>query len=103
MENKALNVVKEIKSLLTEYNSMGENYMGAINIKNYKELRGTINNKRANIFKKNYLVVSDGKNQINFGVGKELFDMYVVGEQVTIGYVGKKLINIRKGICENED
>lgn len=77
--------------------------MGKINIKNYKELKGTINKKDTNIFKKYYIVVSDGKNQITFGVGKGLFDMYAVGEQVTIGYVGKKLINIRKGICENED
>jgi len=29
--------------------------------------------------------------------------MYSVGEQVTIVYIGKKLVNIGKGICENVD
>lgn len=77
--------------------------MKKVDIKNYKELRGTINKKDANIFKKHYFVVSDGKKQTAIFVGKGLYDMYSVGEQVTIGYIGKKLVNIRKGICENED
>ena len=74
--------------------------MKKVDIKNYKELRGTINKKDANLLKKHYFVVSDEKNQATIFMGEGLFDMYSVGEQVTIGYIGKKLVNIRKGICK---
>jgi hypothetical protein len=80
----------------------GEKYMEKGYVKNYKEIRGTVNRKGVNILKKYYFVVSDGRNQTRVYVGKELYEGYSVGEQVTIGYIEKKLINIRKGICGDE-
>lgn len=73
-------------------------------LSDYKEIRGTIK-KKTHIFGKYYFVISDGEKDVKINAGKGLYDMpmYGVGAELTVGYSGKKLINIRPGIVENED
>ena len=50
-----------------------------------------------------YLYINDGFNTVSVMTGKGAFDLYNVGMQVTVGYIGHKTVNIRPGIAENED
>jgi len=66
-------------------------------IKNYKEHRGILVKKGKNIFGEYILKVNDGTKTVSVKVGKGLFDTYPLNSQLTIGFIGKKLINIRSG------
>ena len=72
-------------------------------ITGYKEHRGILEKKNRTIWGNYIFRVNDGAKIISVKVGKALFDMYKLNAQVTIGYIGKKLINIRPGIIPNED
>ncbi len=66
-------------------------------IKNYKEHSGFLFRKTKNIFGECIFKVNDGTKIVSVKVGKELFEMYQLNSQLTIGFIGKKLINIRSG------
>ena len=66
-------------------------------IKNYKEHRGILVRKTKNIFGKYIFKINDGTETVLVKVGKEIFELYQLNEQLTIGFIGKKLINIRSG------
>lgn len=70
---------------------------------NYKEMRGTLVKKRRTLFGKHIFYINDGVNTIPVVIGKVAFDHYNAGMQLTIGYIGRKTINIRAGIAENDD
>ncbi|MDF2505767.1 MAG: hypothetical protein K0R06_3262 [Clostridium sp.] len=67
-------------------------------IKRYEEHRGILEKKVINIWGEYIFKVNDGSKTVSVKVGKALFDMYQLNSKVTIGYKGKKLINIRPGI-----
>lgn len=67
-------------------------------IKGYREHRGILKRKTKNIFGEYIFKVNDGTKTVSVKVGKGLFDMYKINSHVTIGYIGKKLINIKYGI-----
>ncbi len=67
-------------------------------IKGYEEHRGILEEKEKNIFGKYTFKVNDGTKIVSVKVGKALFDMYQLNSKVTIGHIGKKLINIRPDI-----
>ena len=66
-------------------------------INDYKELRGILIKKTKNIFWEYIFKVNDGTKTVSVKVGKGLFDKYQLNSQLTIGFKGKKLINIRSG------
>ena len=73
------------------------------NVKDYKEIRGTLVKKKRTIFGGHYLFINDRSHTVSMKSGKSAFDLYSVGMQLTVGYIGHTLINIRSGIVENED
>ena len=74
-----------------------------LNTADYTEIRGTIIKKKHTIFGRCYLYIADRDRTVNVTVGKGIFDLYSVGIQLTVGYIGHKLINIRPGIVANEE
>ncbi len=62
---------------------------------NYKEISGRIIEKNKNFLGKYYFKISDGTEIVKVFVGKGLYDFYDVNKEVTIGYINRKLINIR--------
>ena len=50
-----------------------------------------------------YLYINDGNHTVSVIIGKSAFDFYSVGTQLTVEYIGHRLINIRTGIVENKD
>ena len=67
-------------------------------IKGYKEYTGILEKKFKNIWGEHIFKVNDGTKTVSVKVGKALFDRYQLNSKVMIGYIGKKLINIRPGI-----
>jgi len=62
---------------------------------NYKEYTGGIIQKKKDLFSRCFFMVEAGMKKITVKVGKGLFDLYDIGDNVTIGHIKKKLINIR--------
>ena len=69
-------------------------------IQDYKEIRGIIKRKYRNILGKYIFVISDNDEEVSVYVGKGLYEMYNVQEQITVGHIKKKLVNIRPGIVK---
>lgn len=69
-------------------------------MQDYREIRGIIKRKYKNIFGKYIFVIADKDKEVSLFVGKGLYEMYNVKEQVTVGHIKKKLINIRPGIVK---
>ena len=69
----------------------------------YKEIRRTFKRK-IHIFGKYIFVITDAENDAKVFVGKYLYDFpaYGIGAELTVGYCGHKLVNIRPGIVYNE-
>lgn len=76
-----------------------------LNLKNYKEIRGTLVKKKQTVFGYRFYISDDNGATASITVGKGLFldANYNVGNKLTVGYIGHKLINIRPGIVANED
>lgn len=74
-----------------------------LNLSDYKEIRGILVMKRSTVFGKHYLFVSNGSNTVSLQIGKAAFDSYNIGMQLTVGYIGHRIINIRPGIVESDD
>ena len=75
-------------------------------INNYREIRGILTEKKRTIFGNYLFYVTDRIKTLKIVVGKGIFekiDCYSIGKEVTVGYIGSKLINIRPGICDNND
>ncbi len=70
---------------------------------NYKEIRGTLVKKRSTLCGRHYLYINDGSHTVSVEIGKSAFDRCPVGMQLTVGHIGRRLINIRPGIVENDD
>ena len=71
---------------------------------NYRDIRGTLIKKRKCLFNNNLIfVISDGKETVSVKVGKGLDSMYPVGCELTVGHIGRKLINIRPGIVYDNE
>ena len=69
----------------------------------YRDIRGTLVKKRKCLFGSTMIfVISDGKETVPVKVGKGLDSIYPVGCKLTIGYIGRKLINIRPGIVYDD-
>ena len=80
---------------------MQKNYyilLGVSMIKEYEEHKGILEKKVKNIWGGYIFIVNDGTKTVSVKVAKTLYDMYQLNSQVTIGYIGKKLINIRPSI-----
>lgn len=69
----------------------------------YKEIRGTLVKKYRNLFGQCVLVIDDNITKVKVYVGAALFERLQIGTKWTIGYLGKKMINIRPGFCKNGD
>ncbi len=72
-------------------------------IKKYAEHSGILIKKSKNLLGEYIFKVNDGTKTISVKVGKALFEMYQVNSKITIGYIGRKLINIRLGILFNDE
>ena len=70
----------------------------------YRDIRGTVTKKRRYLFGKSEMIlISNGKETATVKIGRALGSMYPVGSELTIGHIGRKLINIRPGIVSDEE
>ena len=73
-------------------------------MKKSRDIRGTLIKKRKCLFGNTLtFVISDGKETVSIKVGKGLDSMYPVGCKLTVGRIGRKLINIRPGIVYDDE
>ena len=70
-------------------------------LENYKDIRGTLVRKRKCLGRYMF-IISDKKEKVKVIVGKGLYEDYSVGDRLTVGHIGKMLINIRRGFCYGE-
>ena len=75
--------------------------MNIINMNDYKEIRGTLIKKKRTVFGRYTLYIR--ANTVSVLTGKIIFSNIRIGAQLTVGYIGRKLINIRPGIAWNDD
>ncbi|MBR3332677.1 MAG: hypothetical protein IKG23_00130 [Clostridia bacterium] len=73
------------------------------NLANYQEVRGKLVKKRKTVFGNHYLYIDDGNKTVSVIIGQQAFALYEVGTQLTVGYIGHQMINIRPGIVKNID
>ena len=66
-----------------------------MNINNLQEHTGAIIKKNRDIFHRHLFTIDTGIQNISVVVGKGLFDLYNIGDIITVGHIGKKLVNIR--------
>jgi len=59
--------------------------------------------KKCTVFGRYRLCITDGNIKVTVYIGKAAFNLYTPGQELTVGYCGKKSINIRPGICDNTD
>ena len=65
----------------------------------YSEIRGVLTKKRKSFLGRfEIFVISDGTHTVSVKAGKGLGEMYEIGCELTVGYIGRRLINIRPGI-----
>lgn len=76
---------------------INEKFRNKREFKIYKEHSGILVRKTKNVFGKYIFTINDGTKTVSVKVGKELFEIYQLNAQLTIGFIGKKLINIRSG------
>ena len=70
----------------------------------YRDIRGTLVKKRKCLFGSTMIfVISDGKETVSVKVGKGLDSIYPAGCKLTVGYIGRELINIRPGIVYDDE
>ena len=67
----------------------------------YREFCGTIVKKQQNCLGQYVFRMEDETQCISVCVGTGLFEMYEIGSKVTVGLVGRKLINIRPATDES--
>ncbi|MBR3290356.1 MAG: hypothetical protein IKI63_06240 [Clostridia bacterium] len=73
-------------------------------LSHYKDIRGTLIKKRHCLFGNTEIfVISNDKETVSVRAGKGLSSMYPVGCKLTVGYIGRKLINIRPGIVYDDE
>ena len=72
-------------------------------LRNYKDVRGVVVRKYRNIWGKYILVMDENGKRTKIFPGKALYEYLELGSQWTIGHIDGHLVNIRPGICENED
>ena len=70
---------------------------------NYKEHRGSLIKKYRNVFGKYVFVIDENGEKSKVYVGKCIYDDTELGSKLTVGEISRKLINIRPGICKNND
>lgn len=71
--------------------------------KNYKEHRGSLIKKYRTFFGKYVFVIDENNKKSKVCVGKSIYEDTKLGSKLTIGEINRKLINIRHGICKNND
>ena len=71
--------------------------------KNYKEHRGNLIKKYRNVLGKYVFVIDENGEKSKVYVGKCIYEDTKLGSILTIGEINRKLINIRPGICKNND
>ena len=71
--------------------------------KNYKEHRGCLIKKYRSVFGKYAMVIDENGEKSKVYVGKCIYEDIKVGAKLTIGEINHKLINIRPGVCKNND
>ena len=71
--------------------------------KNYKEHRGSLIKKYRNVLGKYVFVIDENGKKSKVYVGKCIYEDAKLGSQLTIGEINRKLVNIRPGICKNND
>lgn len=69
----------------------------------YQEIRGKLIRKKRSLFGKYFFYISNGEKTVSVIIGKGAWHLYDVGSELTVGYIGHMLINIRPGIVGNED
>ena len=81
------------------FNQIQTNYIK----KHYKEHRGVLIKKYRNLFGKYIFIIDENVNTSKIYVGKSIYKDTKVGAKLTIGEIERKLVNIRPGICKNND
>lgn len=74
-------------------------------IPGYKEIRGKIKKKK-HLFGRYAFIITDGKKTAKVYVGKCIYEdlrFYDVGSELTVGYIGHMVMNIRPGIVYDEE
>lgn len=69
---------------------------------NYTEHRGVLVKKYRSLFAYIFVIEEKG-TKIKVNVGKGLYHSIAVGSRLTVGKIGRKLINIRPGYAVNSD
>ncbi|MBQ8837352.1 MAG: hypothetical protein IJ002_07610 [Clostridia bacterium] len=63
----------------------------------YTNHSGTLIKKYKNIFGQYVFVLRENDSKVYVNVGKALFDFYNINDRITVGKIGRRLINIRPG------
>ncbi len=71
--------------------------------KRYNEHRGILIKKYRGVFGKCVFVIDENGKKAKVYVGKCIYEDTKLGSILTIGEINRKLINIRPGICKNND
>ena len=70
----------------------------------YEDIRETLTEKRRSFFGKyEIFVISDGKKTVSVKAGKGLGTLYPIGCRLTVGHIGRQMINIRPGIVYGDE
>lgn len=69
----------------------------------FREIRGTLRRKKKNLSGKFYFVIDDGTGDQRVEVGRIIFEKNAVGDTMTVGCIGDKMVSFRPGIVQNED
>ena len=85
-----------------EVKSFKQMQLDVIN-KNYKEHRGCLIKKYRSVFGKYVFVIDENGEKSKVYVGKCIYQDTKIGFILTVGEINRKLINIRPGICKNND
>lgn len=70
-------------------------------LKDYKEIRGVLIKKYRNILGQCIFVLEENDKKARIRVGEMSYLNAELNTKWTIGYIGRRLINIRPGLCKN--
>lgn len=80
------------------------NQMQTENInKVYKEHSGSLIKKYRNILGKYVFVIDENGKKAKVCVGNSIYKNTELGSKLTVGEINRKLVNIRLGICKNNN
>lgn len=77
--------------------------LSKLDLSKYKEIRGTVAQKKHSLFGKYYLFISDGNQTVPIVVGKAAYLAFSLDAPLTVGYIGQTAVNLRPGMVAGEE